>query len=286
MNVHDVNSLACPETGAGLVFRGSNLEMQMMDGVLICTDTGEAWSVEQGIARLYRDLWRVGSDADVAEQADRIPAFIEPLQAVSTLLAGGGRIADFRDKVVQALKLGDLAGKPRARLLEVGIGTAPNMEPIQDHAPDGTHLEVWGTDLSMGALARARSRLQGEPTWHDKLSLFLADPGHLPFRAASFDRVLVCGGFDCFRDPARAMAELARVVRPDGRVVIVDKQPAPSGGPGLLGKIVLAQVGKHAVSPAEAPVHLLPEGARNVQNTQLTPIHYMLSFQAPARVGA
>lgn len=281
MNVHDVDRLACPQTGAPLVYRGSNLEMQVMDGVLVCPHTGEAWTVELGIARLYRDLWRVGSDADVAEQLDRIPAFIEPLQALTTLLAGGGRIANFRQKVVDALDLGALAGRDHARVLEVGIGTAANMEPIQDNVPAGTKVEMWGTDLSIGALARARTRLEAEPTWHDKLSLFLADPAHLPFQDATFDRVLVCGGFDCFREPGRALKELARVVRPDGMVVIIDKQPAAEGGPGPLARLVLSQVSKHAVSPAKAPVELLPEGVRQVRATQLTPIHYALTFQSP-----
>lgn len=281
MNVHDVELLACPETGGPLVYRGSNLEMQVMDGVLICPSTGEAWAVEQRVARLYRDLWRVGSDADVAEQLDRIPAFIEPLQALTTLLAGGGRIADFRQAVVDSLDLPGLAGRASARLLEVGVGTAPNLEPIQDNVPEGTHLEMWGTDLSIGALHQARTRLESEPSWHDKLSLFLADPGHLPFRDGIFDRVLVCGGFDCFRNPQRAMAELARVVAPDGWVVVIDKQPATDGGPGLLGRWVLDRVGQHAVSPPEAPVDLVPVGARGVTSRQLTPIHYVLRFQPP-----
>jgi len=281
MNVHDVSLLACPETGAPLVYQGTNLEMQVMDGVLLCPDTGEAWAVDQRIARLYRDLWRVGSDAEVAEQLDRIPAFIEPLQALSTLLAGGGRMADFRQKVVDTLDLGGLAGRSRARLLEVGIGTAANMEPIQDNVPDGTHLEVWGTDLSIGALHRARTRLEDEPSWHDRLGLFLADPAHLPFQSGIFDRTLVCGGFDCFRHPKRAMQELARVTHPEGRVVIIDKQPAASGGPGPLGRFVLDRVGQFAVSPPEAPVALVPQGARNVQSVQLTPIHYALTFQPP-----
>lgn len=281
MNVHDVELLACPETGAPLAFRGSSLEMQMMDGVLICPDSGEAWAVEQRVARLYRDLWRVGADAAVADQLDRIPAFIEPLQALSTLLAGGGRIADFREQVVAALDLPSLAGRRHARILEVGIGTAANLEPIQDNVPDGTMLEMWGTDLSIGALSVGRGRLEADQRWHERLSLFLADPAHLPFRAGAFDRVLVCGGFDCFRDPQRVMSELSRVVSDDGWVVVIDKQPAAEGGPGVLGRMVLQRIGQHAVSEPKAPVGHLPEGVRNVENSQLTPIHYLLRFQRP-----
>jgi len=281
MNVHDVGLLRCPDSGAPLEFQGSNLEMQVMDGVLVCPRTGEAWTVDQGVARLYRDLWRTGSDAAVADQLDAIPAWIEPLQAATTLAAGGGRMADLRESVVQALSLGELAGSAEARILEVGVGTAANFEPIQDNSPEGTVIELWGTDLSIGALRRARQRLEDEPGWYGRLSLFMADPHRLPFVDGAFDRVLVFGGFDCFGHGGMAMAELARVVKNDGMVVIVDKQPAESGGPGLVGRWVLSRVGKHTVRDQRAPVELVPEGARDLRVEQITPVHYCLSFRPP-----
>jgi len=283
MNVHDVSLLRCPDSGAALEFQGSNLEMQVMEGVLVCPRTGEAWTVDQGVARLYRDLWRTGSDAAVADQLDAIPAWIEPLQALTTLAAGGGRMADLREKMVQALELGELANAGRARILEVGVGTAANCEPIQDNAPDGTVVEMWGTDLSIGALRRARSRLEDEPSWHDRLSLFMADPHRLPFADRTFERVFVFGGFDCFADGARAVDEMVRVVRDDGLVVIVDKQAAQSGGPGPLGRWVLSRVGQHTVRPQTVPTELVPSGARDVQVEQVTSVHYCLRFRPPPR---
>ena len=208
MNVHDVGLLRCPDSGAPLEFQGSNLEMQVMDGVLVCPRTGEAWTVDQGVARLYRDLWRTGSDAAVADQLDAIPAWIEPLQAATTLAAGGGRMADLRESVVQALSLGELAGSAEARILEVGVGTAANFEPIQDNSPEGTVIELWGTDLSIGALRRARQRLEDEPGWYGRLSLFMADPHRLPFVDGAFDRVLLdapCSGEGTVRKDEDAM---------------------------------------------------------------------------------
>lgn len=281
MNVHDVPLLACPDTGHPLVFQGSNLELQVMDGVLVCPHTKEAWTVDRGVARMFRDHWLTGSDAAVARRLDQIPAWIEPLTAATTLLAGGGRMADLRQHVVELLDLPALAGQSRARVLEVGVGTAANWEPLQDNAPTGTVVELWGTDLSIGALRQAAARVEQEPQWHDRLSLFAADPAHLPFQPATFDRVLVCGGFDCFRDPARAMAELVRVVKPGGLVVIVDKQPDPARSSPLQ-SLVLSRVRADAVLPAEAPVELVPEGCRRVHSQQLTPLHYALTFQPPA----
>lgn len=42
----------------------------------------------------------------------------------------------------------------------------------------------------------------------------------LPFRSASFDAVLCKGAMDHFRSPPQAMVEIARVLRPGGRVVL------------------------------------------------------------------
>jgi ubiquinone/menaquinone biosynthesis C-methylase UbiE/uncharacterized protein YbaR (Trm112 family) len=283
MNVHDVSLLRCPDSSSALSYQGSNLEMDMMDGVLVCPLTGESWAVDQGVARLYRDLWRTGSDAAVADQLDAIPAWIEPIQALTTRAAGGGRIADLREAVVQALQLEDLPPNSRARVLEVGVHTAANFAPIQVNAPQGSVVELWGTDLSIGALRRARQRLDDSPEWYGRLSLFMADPHRLPFVDGAFERVFVCGGFDCFADGGTVMSELCRVVCDDGLVVIVDKQPAESGGPGMLGRWVLSRVGKHAVREPRAPMELVPDGARDVRVEQMTPAHYCLSFRPPPR---
>lgn len=283
MRVQDVDRLVCPETKAPLVYRGSNVESRLTDGVLVCPSQREAWAVRDGIPAMVRPMWRVGADAAVADQSDAIPAWLDPLQAATTLLAGGGRIADLRHHTVQRLELGRLAGRGHARVLEVGIGTAGNLEPILDHSPAGTVVDLWGTDLSIGALYRARARVEREPRWVDRLSLVMADPCHLPFADGVFDRVLVFGGFDCFRDPGRAMAELVRVSRNDAWIVIVDKQPAQTDGPSALGRFVLRKVGRHAVSPQQAPLHLLPKGAWDVDCAQVTPVHYSLRFRPPGR---
>ena len=44
----------------------------------------------------------------------------------------------------------------------------------------------------------------------------LADVGALPFDDASFDLVVSFTGLHCFPDPARAVVELVRVLRPGG----------------------------------------------------------------------
>jgi ubiquinone/menaquinone biosynthesis C-methylase UbiE len=91
----------------------------------------------------------------------------------------------------------------RGRTLDLGCGTGRNL-PLM---PAG--VTVVGVDPAWAPLARARGRAPGA-------SLVAARAEALPFRAASFDTV-VSGLVLCsVDDPARALAEVRRVLRQDG----------------------------------------------------------------------
>lgn len=72
---------------------------------------------------------------------------------------------------------------------------------------------VTGLDASAGLLAFARTRLPDA-------DLHVGDIEALPFADASFDVVTAFNAIQYAVDPARAVAELARVSRPGGRVAI------------------------------------------------------------------
>ena len=78
---------------------------------------------------------------------------------------------------------------------------------------------VAGLDLSTGMLHRAQQRLNaaGLPA-----RLVQGDAARLPFAAASFDAVVLTFAFSAFPDGLGAMREMARVLRPGGRVILVD----------------------------------------------------------------
>ncbi len=96
-----------------------------------------------------------------------------------------------------------LASGARGRTLDLGCGTGRNL-PLM---PPG--VGVIGVDPALGSLARARGRAPGA-------SLVAARAEALPFRAGSFDTV-VSGLVLCsVGDPARALAEVRRVLREGG----------------------------------------------------------------------
>jgi SAM-dependent methyltransferase len=100
------------------------------------------------------------------------------------------------------------------RLLEVAVGDGANLPLIPDDCL------VYGNDISAVQLAACRRRCPGRD-----LRLFLGEAESLPFHDGAFDNVLSFGALNYFNDPLRALREMARVVRPGGRVVVADEVP-------------------------------------------------------------
>ena len=72
-------------------------------------------------------------------------------------------------------------------------------------------------DPSLAMLAAARRRMQQQGT---RITLVRGIAETLPFRDASFDRVLCHGAIDHVADPDWAVREMTRVLEPDGRLVL------------------------------------------------------------------
>jgi demethylmenaquinone methyltransferase/2-methoxy-6-polyprenyl-1,4-benzoquinol methylase len=104
-----------------------------------------------------------------------------------------------------------------SRVLDVATGTGDlAIELARRVCPAG---EVVGSDFAKGMLARARAKVAGERLkprfeWGDALDL--------PYPEDSFDAATVGFGARNFADLARGLAEMARVVRPGGRVVVLE----------------------------------------------------------------
>jgi ubiquinone/menaquinone biosynthesis C-methylase UbiE len=104
-------------------------------------------------------------------------------------------------------------GRAAGQVLEVAIGTGRNL-PFY---PDGTRLT--GVDWSPGMLVIARQRAADLDREAD---LRPGDAQALDFPDESFDTVLCALGLCAIPDDRRAVAEMARVLRPGGRLLLVD----------------------------------------------------------------
>jgi SAM-dependent methyltransferase len=108
-----------------------------------------------------------------------------------------------------------LEPRPGERGLDVGCG--PGLLAAELVREVGAQGRIVAMDRSADMLAAARERLRDHP-----VAFVLTDAAALPFADAGFDFVVGVQVYLYVPDVARALAEAARVLRPGGRLVVVD----------------------------------------------------------------
>ncbi len=109
--------------------------------------------------------------------------------------------------------LARLSLDPADRVLDVGCGTGALLRELARSHPAAL---LAGVDPVPEMLAVAR---RGLPSG---VELLEGCAERLPFAEGRFDVVVSCNMFHYLRQPAAALAEMARVLRPGGRLVITD----------------------------------------------------------------
>lgn len=98
-----------------------------------------------------------------------------------------------------------------ARILDIPCGGGVALRGLKP----GQGVEYVAADIAQAMLDRTMEAA-GECGVADQVEPRIADVGDLPFADASFDLVVTFTGLHCFPDPARAVIEMARVLRPGG----------------------------------------------------------------------
>jgi ubiquinone/menaquinone biosynthesis C-methylase UbiE len=125
--------------------------------------------------------------------------------------------AEFHALVVAGAAEVALAALPGpAAVLDVGCGTGALLRTLADRLPAG--VELSGVDPAPAMLEVASGTLGPDR----QVGLARAVAERLPFRDASFDLVVSTVSFDHWADQPAGLAETARVLRPAGRLVLVD----------------------------------------------------------------
>jgi demethylmenaquinone methyltransferase/2-methoxy-6-polyprenyl-1,4-benzoquinol methylase len=111
----------------------------------------------------------------------------------------------WRRAVVKAV-----AARPGERVLDLAAGTGTSSEPFR-----AVGAEVVPCDFSLGMLREGKRQ-------RTHLSFVAGDASRLPFAGASFDAVTISFGLRNVHDPDAGLAEMLRVTRPGGRLVVCE----------------------------------------------------------------
>jgi demethylmenaquinone methyltransferase / 2-methoxy-6-polyprenyl-1,4-benzoquinol methylase len=140
-------------------------------------------------------------EGQVRAMFDRIAGVYDAMNSVMT----AGMHHRWRRRAIDLAHVG-----PGSRVLDVATGTG---DLAIEAASRGA--EVIGSDFSQGMLRLAREKAPAIAFEH-------ADALALPYPDDAFDAATVGFGARNFADLERGLAEMARVVRPGGRVVVLE----------------------------------------------------------------
>jgi SAM-dependent methyltransferase len=112
-----------------------------------------------------------------------------------------------------------LAARPSERILDLGSG--PGLLACELAAEVGPSGKVTGVDISAEMNAIASHRIM-EAGLDERVELLVGDAGSLAFPDACFDAAVSTQVLEYVEEVEVALAELRRVLRPGGRLILVD----------------------------------------------------------------
>jgi len=149
------------------------------------------------------------------EKADHVAGVFDSVATrydlMNDLMSGG------LHRLWKAFTVAKSGVRPGSRVLDVAGGSGDLARAFAKRALPGG--EVWLTDINGAMLAVGRNRLLDAGTI---LPVAQCDGEHLPFPADHFDCVSVAFGLRNMTHKDRALAEMRRVLRPGGRLLVLE----------------------------------------------------------------
>ena len=184
----------------------------------------------------------------------------------------GADEASLRERLVERLQL-----ESGARVLVTGAGTGNDLPFLARRL--GGRGEIYAQDIAQQMLLAGVERQRAAVEKSGVTVRFsVSDATRLPFADGEFDAAYHFGGVNLFSDVRRGIAEMNRVVKTGGKVVVGDEGLAPWLRDSEIGRMLIRN---NALYGCEAPLALLPETVRSPTVTwELCNTFYVIDFVA------
>jgi demethylmenaquinone methyltransferase / 2-methoxy-6-polyprenyl-1,4-benzoquinol methylase len=156
-------------------------------------------------------MTRADLDKQPADVAAMFDGIAERYDLLNDILSAG-QVRLWRRAVARITGAG-----PDDRVLDLAAGTGTSSLSFT-----ATGADCVACDFSLGMLRAGRARLAGRQQRGGRLGLVAGDALRLPFRDGAFDAVTISFGLRNVASPAAALAEMRRVTRPGGRLVVCE----------------------------------------------------------------
>jgi demethylmenaquinone methyltransferase/2-methoxy-6-polyprenyl-1,4-benzoquinol methylase len=115
-------------------------------------------------------------------------------------------------------------------VLEIGFGTGHCLKQMAEAV--GEEGRVYGIDISSGMLVASRRRLEKAGLWN-RVELTCDDAMKMPYADNKFDAVFTSFALELFDSPEipQVLAEIRRVLRPNGRVGVISMSKEDGASP-------------------------------------------------------
>lgn len=178
--------------------------------------------------------------------------------------------ATLRERLIARLGL-----KPGQSVLVTGAGAGNDLPYIAGRLEGrgAIHAQDIASPMLLAGAQRCGDAIAAQGI---DIRFSVCDATRLPYGDAVFDAAYHYGGINLFSSVERGIAEMNRVVKPGGKVVIADEG---MGAWLLKSELGRALIANNALYAHQAPLHLLPETARDVTlSFELHNCFYVIDF--------